>query len=40
MAEATATTKQIENDTYAPDGLEKDARETATASEAVRLITE
>jgi hypothetical protein len=40
LAEATATTKHIENDTYGAEGLEKDAIETAKGSEAVRLITE
>ncbi len=40
LAEATATTKHIENDTQGPENLEKDARETAKGSEAVRLITE
>jgi hypothetical protein len=40
LAEATATTKHIENDTQGAIGLEQDTRETARGSEAVRLITE
>ena len=40
LAEATATTKHIENDTQGVAGLEQDARQTAQGSEAVRLITE
>ena len=40
LAEATATTKHIENDTQGVKGLEQDARDTAKGSEAVRMITE
>jgi len=40
LAEATATTKHIENDTQGVEGLERDATITAKGSEAVRMITE
>lgn len=40
LAEATTTTKHIENDTQGVEGLEKDARVTAKGSEQVRKITE
>lgn len=40
LAEATSTTKHIENDTQGVVGLERDALETARGSEVVRLITE
>ena len=40
LAEATATTKHIENDTQGVKGLERDVRETAKTSEAIRELTE
>lgn len=40
LAEATATTKHIEHNTYGIDGLERDVRETARTSETIRLLTE
>jgi DNA-damage-inducible protein D len=40
LAEATTTAKHIENDTQGVPGLEKDVRETAKASEAIRELTE
>jgi len=40
LAEATTTAKHIENDTQGVPGLEKDVRETAKTSEAIRELTE
>jgi len=40
LAEATTTAKHIENDTQGMPGLEKDVRETAKTSEAIRELTE
>lgn len=40
LAEATATTKHIEHDTYGVDNLERDVRETAKTSETIRQLTE
>ncbi len=40
LSEATATTKHIEHDTQGVPGLEKDVRETAETSKAIRKLTE